>query len=65
MVRRYVQVVLQRLNVVEIMSLYEKTLIVRQNNVENQIVEVALLTHYGFNIEISKNVELCVKSTFC
>ena len=43
---------LKRLNVVEIMSVYEKTLIQRQNNVEHQMVEMVLLTHYGFNIEI-------------
>jgi hypothetical protein len=24
-----------------------------QNNVEHQIVEVVLLTHYGFNIEVT------------
>ena len=45
------------------MSVYEKTLIQRQNNVEHQIVEVVLLTHFGFNIEISTIFEFYVKST--
>ena len=45
------------------MSVYEKTLIQRQNNVEHQIVEVVLLTHYGFNIEISTFFVLYVIST--
>ena len=54
---------IKRLNIVEIMSVYEKTLIQRQNNVEHQIVEVVLLTHFGFNIEISTIFEFYVKST--
>ena len=54
---------LKRLNVVEIMSVYGKTLIQRQNNVEHQMVEMVLLTHYGFNIEIEIKFELYVKST--
>ena len=41
---------IKRLNVGEIMSVDVKTLIQRQNNVEHQIVEMVLLTHYGFNI---------------
>jgi len=51
------------------MSVYEKkeeekTWIQRQNNIEHQIVEVVLLTRYGFKIEISKSfwVVLYVKS---
>ena len=32
------------------MSVDVKTLIQRQNNVEHQIVEMVLLTHYRFNI---------------
>jgi len=44
------------------MSVYEKTQIQCQNNVEHQIVEVVLLTHYGFDIEITM-FELYVKST--
>jgi len=43
------------------MSVYEKTWFRGQNNIEHQIVEVVLLTHYGFNIEISKMFEF--KST--
>jgi len=43
------------------MSVYEKTWIRGQNNIEHQIVDVVLLTHYGFNIEISKMFEF--KST--
>jgi len=35
----------KRLNVVEIMSVYEKTWIRRQNNVGQQIAGVVLLTH--------------------